>query len=74
MIVGAGAAYPSGGDFGAWEIALTAELGYVAFRGLDSWTFIGIGWLLHTACTLGKARRSCRSRRTRRLAGPFAIP
>ena len=21
----------------------------MAYRGLDSWTFIGIGWLLHTA-------------------------
>ncbi len=25
---------------------------YVAYRGLDSWTFIGIGWLLHTAWDL----------------------
>ena len=24
-------------------------LTYVAYRGLDSWTYIGIGWLLHTA-------------------------
>ncbi|GAB3981910.1 DUF6010 family protein [Actinoallomurus acanthiterrae] len=49
MIAGAGAAYLSGGAMGGWEFAFTALLTYVAFRGLDSWTFIGVGWLLHTA-------------------------
>ncbi|MFJ5686086.1 DUF6010 family protein [Streptomyces sp. NPDC093099] len=49
MIAGAGAAYLSGGGMGGWEFAFTALLAYVAYRGLDSWTFIGIGWLLHTA-------------------------
>jgi hypothetical protein len=24
-------------------------LTYVAYRGLESWTFVGLGWLLHTA-------------------------
>ncbi|GAA0918617.1 hypothetical protein GCM10009557_89990 [Virgisporangium ochraceum] len=46
---GAGAAYLSGGGPGGREFAFTAALTYVAFRGLDSWTFIGVGWLLHTA-------------------------
>ncbi|MBO3747448.1 hypothetical protein J5X84_15330 [Streptosporangiaceae bacterium NEAU-GS5] len=49
MLAGAGAAYLSGGGLGVWEFAFTAVLTYVAYRGLDSWTFIGIGWLLHTA-------------------------
>jgi hypothetical protein len=49
MVAGAGAAYLSGGGFGMWEFAFTAALTYVAYRGLESWTFIGIGWLLHTA-------------------------
>ncbi|MFC8664385.1 DUF6010 family protein [Streptomyces sp. NPDC057199] len=49
MIAGAGAAYLSGGGTGGWEFAFTAVMAYVAYRGLDSWTFIGIGWLLHTA-------------------------
>jgi len=49
MVAGAGAAYLSGGGLGAGELAFTAVLAYVAFRGLESWTFIGIGWLLHTA-------------------------
>ncbi|MFF0106748.1 DUF6010 family protein [Streptomyces hirsutus] len=49
MLAGAGAAYLSGGGLGGWEFAFTALIAYVAFRGLDSWTFIGIGWLLHTA-------------------------
>lgn len=49
MVAGAGAAYLSGGGFGAWEFAFTALITYCAYRGLDSWTFIGIAWLLHTA-------------------------
>lgn len=48
MVAGAGAAYLSGGGLGGWEFAFTAVATYVAYRGLDSWTFIGIGWLLHT--------------------------
>ncbi|CAL9572991.1 DUF6010 family protein [Streptomyces sp. enrichment culture] len=48
MVAGAGAAYLSGGGLGGWEFAFTALLTYVAFRGLESWTWIGVGWLLHT--------------------------
>ncbi len=47
MIAGAGAAYLSGG-FGPWEFAFLAVVTYCAYRGLRSYTFIGIGWLLHT--------------------------
>ncbi|MDF3293100.1 DUF6010 family protein [Streptomyces silvisoli] len=49
MVAGAGAAYLSGGGLGGWELAFTAVATYVAYRGLESWTFVGIGWLLHTA-------------------------
>ncbi len=49
MVAGAGAAYLSGGGLGGWEFAFTALATYVAYRGLDSWAFIGVGWLLHTA-------------------------
>ncbi|MFD6994381.1 DUF6010 family protein [Streptomyces sp. NPDC059943] len=49
MVAGAGAAYLSGGGFGAWEFVFTTVITYCAYRGLDSWTFIGIAWLLHTA-------------------------
>jgi len=48
MVAGAGAAYLSGGGLGSWELAFTAVLTCVAYRGLESWTFIGVGWLLHT--------------------------
>ncbi|MFF8231053.1 DUF6010 family protein [Streptomyces caelestis] len=48
MVAGAGAAYLSGG-MGGWEFPFTALLTYVAFRGLESWTWIGIGRLPHTA-------------------------
>ncbi|MEU6393688.1 DUF6010 family protein [Streptomyces sp. NPDC046939] len=49
MVGGAGAAYLSGGGFGLWELPFVALMAYIAFRGLDSWHFIGFGWLLHTA-------------------------
>ncbi|MFC7327893.1 DUF6010 family protein [Marinactinospora rubrisoli] len=48
FVAGAGAAYLSGGGFGAWEFAFAAVATYVAFRGLNSWKFIGIAWLMHT--------------------------
>lgn len=46
-IAGAGAAYLSGG-LGLWEFVFCIVMSVVAFLGLDSYTFIGIGWLLHT--------------------------
>ncbi|ACZ87927.1 DUF6010 family protein [Streptosporangium roseum] len=49
VVAGAGAAYLSGGGLGYWEFVLPVVMSYVAYRGLESWTFIGIGWLLHTA-------------------------
>ncbi|MFB4273740.1 DUF6010 family protein [Nonomuraea sp. MTCD27] len=49
VVGGAGAAYLSGGGLGYWELVLPVVMSYVAYRGLESWTFIGIGWLLHTA-------------------------
>ncbi|MFH8409311.1 DUF6010 family protein [Streptomyces sp. NPDC018019] len=52
MVGGAGAAYLSGGGFGGWELPATAVITYVAYRGLESWTFVGIAWLLHTAWDL----------------------
>jgi uncharacterized protein DUF6010 len=47
MIGGAGAAYLSGG-FGVWEFVFTAIVTFCAFKGLQSYRYIGIGWLLHT--------------------------
>lgn len=49
MVAGAGAAYISGGAFGPLELAFTTVVTVVAFRGLSSWGWIGVGWLLHTA-------------------------
>ncbi|SHF61903.1 DUF6010 family protein [Streptoalloteichus hindustanus] len=49
MVAGAGAAYLSGGGLGGWEFAFTIVATYCAYRGLQSWTFVGIAWLLHTA-------------------------
>lgn len=46
-IAGAGAAYLSGG-LGVWEFVFCGVMSFVAFKGLSNYTFIGIGWLLHT--------------------------
>ena len=48
MVAGAGAAYLSGGGLGPWEFVFTAVVAYCAYRGLESWTFVGVAWLLHT--------------------------
>ncbi|MFI6871284.1 DUF6010 family protein [Nocardia sp. NPDC050406] len=49
FVAGAGAAYLSSGAVGPWELLITAAITYCAYRGLKSWRFIGIAWLLHTA-------------------------
>jgi hypothetical protein len=75
MVAGAGAAYLSSGSFGAWEFVFTAAVTYCAYRGLDSYVWIGIAWLLHTAgtlCTTCGEPRSSPSPRTRRSAARSA--
>ncbi|WP_236048597.1 DUF6010 family protein [Paractinoplanes ovalisporus] len=57
LIAGAGGIYISGGGFGLWELAFAAVMVAVAWAGLRSWTFIGIGWLLHTAWDILHHRR-----------------
>jgi Family of unknown function (DUF6010) len=57
VVGGAGAAYISGGGFGLGELAFTTLATAVAYVGLRSWTFIGIGWLLHTAWDVLHHRR-----------------
>jgi hypothetical protein len=52
LLGGAGAAYLSGGGLGLWESVFTAVMTVVAWRGLQSYRFIGAGWLLHTAWDL----------------------
>ena len=48
LVGGAGAAYLSGGGFGIWEVAFCITMTIFAYKGLQSYRFIGIGWLLHT--------------------------
>jgi hypothetical protein len=49
MIARAGAAYLNGG-LGIWEFTFTAVFTYCAYKGLNAYGFIGLGWLLHTGC------------------------
>jgi hypothetical protein len=48
LVAGAGSVYLSGG-FGLWELAYLALAAPVAYLGLRSYRFIGLGWLMHTA-------------------------
>jgi Family of unknown function (DUF6010) len=48
VIAVAAGTYTNGG-FGHLEGLFSLVLGYVAYRGLNSYNFIGIGWLMHTA-------------------------
>ena|SRR2546422_11387317 len=47
LVAGAGAAYLNGG-LGVWEFVYIAMATYAAYRGLDSYRFIGVAWLMHT--------------------------
>ena len=46
MIAGAGAAYFRGG-FGIAELAFAGAMTLIAFKGLSSYMFIGLGWVSH---------------------------
>lgn len=48
IVVGAGAAYLSGG-LGGWEFAFCALIAFLAYKGLTHYAWIGVAWLLHTA-------------------------
>ncbi len=48
LIGGAGAAYLSGGGIGYWEFVFTAVVTVCAYKGLSSYRFIALGWILHT--------------------------
>src|SRR5262249_57814421 len=48
VLGGAGGAYLNGG-FGLWEFPFAVAVLCCAYLGLQSYRFIGAGWLLHTA-------------------------
>lgn len=47
VVAGAGAAYLSGG-LGAWEFVYCAVATLVAYRSLDRYRFLALGWTMHT--------------------------
>jgi len=51
VLAGAGAAYLSGGGLGKWEFAGLA-ITCCAYKGLHSYRFIGLGWILHAVWDL----------------------
>ncbi len=51
IVAGAGGVYLSGG-FGFWELLYPIIATPVAYRGLHSYRWIGIAWLMHSAWDL----------------------
>jgi hypothetical protein len=51
LVAGAGGVYLSGG-FGLWELLFAATMLPVAYAGLRSYRFIGLGWLMHAGWDL----------------------
>ena len=51
LVGGASGVYLSGG-FGVWELAYPAVVTLVVYRGLDSYRFIGLAWLMHASWDL----------------------
>jgi Family of unknown function (DUF6010) len=47
MVAGAGAAY-LGAGLGVWEFVYTTVATYIAYRGLRSYSFVGVAWILHS--------------------------
>jgi hypothetical protein len=48
LVAGASGAYLSGGGFGIWEVVFPVIAMPVAYRGLRSYPFIGLAWLMHS--------------------------
>jgi uncharacterized protein DUF6010 len=55
VAVGASGTYLSGGTFGAWELVACAAVFACAYRGLRSWNWVGLAWLLHTGLDVAHA-------------------
>jgi Family of unknown function (DUF6010) len=48
IVAGASGAYLSGGGFGIWEVLFPVVAMPIAYRGLSSYSFIGLAWLMHS--------------------------
>jgi hypothetical protein len=48
IVAGASGAYISGGGFGIWEVVFPVVAMPIAYRGLRSYSFIALAWLLHS--------------------------
>jgi hypothetical protein len=57
------AEYLSGGALGKWEFAFTAVVTFCAYKGLQSYRFIGLGWILHTVWDITHHFYGCPSRK-----------
>jgi len=49
IVAGASGAYLSGGGFGIWEVLFPIVAMPIAYRGLRSYSFVALAWLMHSA-------------------------
>ena len=49
ILAGASGVYLSGGGFGPWELIYPLIGTVIGFRALQSYRWIGVGWLIHAA-------------------------
>jgi len=52
LVAGSCGVYISGGGFGLWELLYPLVAIPVVYRGLQSYRFIGVAWLMHAAWDL----------------------
>ncbi len=52
LVAGSCGVYISGGGFGWWELLYPLVAIPLVYRGLRSYRFIGVGWLMHAAWDL----------------------
>lgn len=48
VVLGVAAGAYLNGGFGFWEFPFTIAVAFCAYKGLQSYRFIGVGWVLHT--------------------------
>lgn len=55
VTLGASGTYLAVGTFGPWDLVACTVVLVCAFRGLRSWRWVGVAWLLHTALDVAHA-------------------
>lgn len=78
LTVGVSGIYLSAGTFGPWELLAAAVVFGCAYRGLHSWRWVAVAWLLHACLDVAHAVRGvelcCPGHPAPRSGAPSATP